>query len=208
MKKTPARKVAPAKGRMETQKITIPAIDIKMVTIILESDSPLITHRFSSKAKQGMLDRQQKKARQGRPIRDPKQEYLDSMYYLKDEKTPAFPGGAFKDAAVSACRFADGMKMTTTRGAFHVMDDLVKIEGKPRMREDTVRLQGRGSPADLRYRAEFPKWKVTLTIRYNAGAISVEQITNLLNIAGFGVGIGEWRPEKRGSFGMFHVKTR
>ncbi len=41
----------------------------------------------------------------------------------------------------------------------------------------------------------------------NSGAISAEQIANLLNTAGFGVGIGEWRPEKNGSYGRFHVAS-
>jgi hypothetical protein len=30
---------------------------------------------------------------------------------------------------------------------------------------------------------------------------------NLFNTAGFGVGIGEWRSEKDGQHGMFHVAT-
>ena len=113
----------------------------------------------------------------------------------------------FKNAAVSGCRFADGIKMTVARGAFHVVEELSPIEGEPSMRPggDMVRV-GMGK-ADLRYRGEFRKWKTTLRIRYNASALSVEQIVNLFNSAGFGVGVGEWRPEKDGSHGMFHVAT-
>ena len=59
--------------------------------------------------------------------------------------------------------------------------------------------------ADIRYRAEFKKWKATLTIRYNAHVISTEQIINLYHVAGFSIGIGDWRPQKEGSHGMFHV---
>ena len=36
---------------------------------------------------------------------------------------------------------------------------------------------------------------------------SVEQIVNLFNVAGFGIGVGEARPQKNGSWGMFHVAT-
>ena len=79
------------------------------------------------------------------------------------------------------------------------------IEGKSNMREDMVRI-GMGT-ADVRYRPEFKEWRVKLPIRYNEDAISLDQIVNLFNLGGFGVGIGEWRPEKRGVHGMFHVAT-
>ena len=42
---------------------------------------------------------------------------------------------------------------------------------------------------------------------YNASAVSPEQIINYFNIGGFGVGVGEWRPEKDGQWGRFHVAT-
>lgn len=93
--------------------------------------------------------------------------------------------------------------MTAARGAFHIQGELVEIVGEPKPREDMVRV-GMGT-ADIRYRAEFSPWKVRLSLSYNAGALSPEQIVNLFNIAGFGVGVGEWRPEKDGSYGRFHV---
>ena len=87
------------------------------------------------------------------------------------------------------------------------MDELVEIKGTPRMREDMVQVGGMSKVADIRYRGEFPEWRATLNIRYNAGAISPEQILNMLNIGGFSNGIGEWRPSRDGSFGTFHVAT-
>ena len=87
---------------------------------------------------------------------------------------------------------------------FFVPGELVAIEGEPSMREDMVRV-GMGT-ADLRYRPEFKSWSISLPIEYNADAITLEQIVNLVNLAGFGVGIGEWRPERDGQYGMFHAE--
>ena len=84
-----------------------------------------------------------------------------------------------------------------------MLDDLVKIDGTPRMHEAMVRLKN-GS-ADIRYRAEFPEWACTLRILYNAAYVSPEQLVNLLQLAGFHVGIGEHRVERDGDNGMFEV---
>ena len=187
------------------QMVAIKAINIKRASIELVGDSPLIVHAWSAKAKREMLDKQMKKAKTAKAAKDPEADYEEAFYRLPD-KTPAFPVIAFKAAAVSAGgRFSDGLKMTELRGAFHIEGELVAIEGKPTMREDMVRV-GMGT-ADIRYRPEFKSWRVLLPIRYNSDAISLDQIVNIFNLAGFGVGVGEWRPERDGQYGMFHVAT-
>ena len=95
--------------------------------------------------------------------------------------------------------------MVFLRGAFHVEGDLVHVEGEPQRREDMVRV-GMGT-ADIRYRPEFPKWATELDVSYNSRALAAEQIVNLFEIAGFAVGVGEWRPEKDGQFGRFRVEA-
>jgi hypothetical protein len=196
-------------------------IDFQEMEIMIAGDSPLIMHKWSDKAKKEILDKQMKKAKTGKQAKDPVQDYLDSMYWMdgqpesKDEAVAlidsgkarfGFPAVAFKNAAVTAVTQVDGMTKVLARGVFHVNlgDELVEIVGQPRMREDMVRV-GMGT-ADIRYRGEFPEWSAQLRIRYNASVVSAEQIVNLFRLAGFAVGIAEWRPEKDGSYGMFHVE--
>ena len=90
------------------------------------------------------------------------------------------------------------------RAAFHIDGELLEINGIPKIREDMVKV-GLGV-ADIRYRAEFCPWSMTFSVKYNAGAISLEQLINLFNLGGFACGIGEWRAERGGSFGAFHVE--
>ena len=178
-------------------------MDIQVMTINLVGDSPLVVHKWSDKAKKMMLDKQMQKAEKGKKVaKDPEQDYRDSMYEHPDGGY-GFPAVAFKAVAVSACSQIDGMTKVQARGAFHVVGDMVKVDGVPNMREDMVRV-GMGT-ADIRYRGEFKKWKCKLTVRYNARSLSAERIINLFNIAGFAVGVGEYRPEKNGSWGMFSV---
>lgn len=194
----------PAKSE-NTEAIAIPSIEVGLLEAVLIGDSPLIMHKWSEKAKKQMLDKQMKVAVKGKEAKNPEQDFLDCIYHHPDGGY-GFPSVAFKNAAVSACRFTDGTKMTVARGAFHVEGEFVKIEGsEPTPREDMVRV-GMGT-ADIRYRAEFLQWRAKVRISFNKRALSVEQIINLFNLAGFGVGVGEWRPEKDGQFGRFHVAT-
>lgn len=184
--------------------IVIPRIDLGQMEITLVGDSELIMNQWSQKAIDMMLLKQTKGAKTAKEAKDPEKDFQSSMYRLPDGRY-AFPSIAFKSAAVGACRFSDGVKMTEARGAFHVLGELIPIEGEPRRRQDMVRV-GMGT-ADIRFRGGFPEWRATIVITYNRAALSVEQITNLFNLAGFGVGIGEWRPEKNGPFGRFHVAS-
>lgn len=88
-------------------------------------------------------------------------------------------------------------------GAFHIDGEFVEINGVPDMREDMCKV-GMGV-ADIRYRGEFKEWSATFQVKYNASAISLEQLVNLFNLGGFACGLGEWRIEKGGAYGAYHV---
>ena len=46
-------------------------------------------------------------------------------------------------------------------------------------------------------------------LEYNAsGQMKIGDIINCMNAGGYTCGIGEWRPEKDGRFGRFHVELR
>ena len=205
----------------------LPPLQIQRASLYIVGDTPLISHAWSEKAKLMMLQKQQKKASTTKEIRRPTVEFVNSLYWLtekpdfesmSDEEAQAkwfevlpnskfgFPTLAFKDAAVSGAfqqKVLD--KKTTARGAIHTIDEFVVIEGTTTIREDMTRI-GMGT-ADLRYRAEFKSWATVINLKYNSGAISLEQVVNLFNIGGFSNGVGDWRPAKDGNFGTFHVES-
>lgn len=202
-------------AKKETIAAAVPEINIQQLKITLIGDSSLLSHRWSEKAKKQMLDKQMKVAKTAKQAREPERDFFESLYWLDgmpsnptlgdiNKARFGFPAVAFKSAAVDASLQTDGGKKTVSRAAFHVIGDLVEINGSvPEMREDMVKINM--GTADLRYRGEFKNWHATLNIRYNADVMSASQICNLFNLGGFGVGVGEWRPQKDGSFGMFHV---
>ena len=208
-------------AKKEELGIELPALKIGLMEVTLVGDSPLIVHAWSMKAKKEMLDKQMKKAKGAKEAKDPRSDFDASLYRLPDGGY-GFPSVAFKGAAVTAGTSVAGITKVAARQAFHVLGEdadvegafdgcksrvnLVRIEGgAPTMREDMVRV-GMGT-ADLRYRGEFTDWHAKILVRYNANVLSESQILNLLNTAGFAVGVGEWRPEKDGMNGMYHVAT-
>lgn len=185
--------------------VSLPRLEICTMEMELVGDSPLILNRFPEKARREIEGKQAQEASVGRKKRKPKEEYKASLYE-HPKGGYGFPAGGLKQAAIRGSKAA-GAVMADMRGAFHVVGDgeeqVVKINGKPSMRTDMVRLKG--TVADIRYRGQFKEWSMTLLVRYNARAVSPVQIINFFQLAGFGVGIGEWRPQHNGQMGMFHV---
>lgn len=182
--------------------IEIKRPDLRIIAIEIYGKTPLICHNWSEKTKKEMLGKQMGKPKV-RSFKNPQADYEACLYPLPSGDGYGFPAIAFKASAVRAAKMFD-ITMVDARQMFFVYPDegdLVRINGEPSPREDMVRLQGK--TADIRYRAEFREWGATLNVEYNAGVLTDEQLVNLFYMAGFSVGVGEWRPEKNGAFGCF-----
>lgn len=215
-----------ATKKANTEVIEIRPIEIKKVTIRIVGDTPLIMHAWSEKAKRMMLEAQMGVAKgKKKEAKNPVDDFIRSMYWLtpmpEDGTMESFeeaiengarfglPVTAFKQAAISAAyRMGWSKDKMSMRGAFFIDSDengMIEIHSDtPEMREDMVKV-GMGT-ADIRYRGEFKNWYTDLTISYNAnGQYSLENIVNIINAGGYVCGVGEWRPERDGQNGMFHV---
>lgn len=210
------------------QVVEIRPLDIQQVKIKIVGDTPLIVHAWSEKARRQMLEAQMKTTKtKAKDVRDPYDDFINSMYWLteKPESTPeafakavkkgakwGFPTSAIKQAGNSAAyRLSWCKNQMELRGSYFLTSEfgeLAEIKGSvPEMREDMVRI-GMGS-ADLRYRAEYREWHMDLILEFNAsGNLSLEQIINVINCGGYVTGIGEWRPEKDGNNGRYHIETK
>lgn len=213
---------------VKTEIVAIKPIEMNVVEITIKGDTPLIMHAWSEKAKRMMLEAQTGKAKgKKKELRNPVEDFINSMYWLTEAPTEyteeafekaiengarfGFPVTAFKQAAISAAYRMKWVKdKMGLRGAFFIesdCDDMIEIKSDtPIMREDMVKI-GMGT-ADLRYRGEFRNWSATFRVKYNInGEFSLENILNIINAGGQVCGVGEWRPERDGQFGMYHVDT-
>lgn len=179
-----------------------------------------------------------KKDKKAMSIRDPFAEFMDAAYWITpepEEKTPeafeqalangakfGFKTIAFKMAALSACYRAGiipnqmGMKcsffVNAVDGIHHETGEelaVIRSDKPPVFREDMVRIGGLAKTADLRYRPAFVDWKTDLIVTLiDTGTFTMESIINGINLGGYMNGVGEWRMERDGDFGRFHVEVQ
>jgi len=187
-------------SRINTETIRIPIIGI----------APLMTNKFSNKAKQQMRDAMQNRKSPREP-KNPEQEYHDAAYYLDDGER-GMQAIAFKKCTVSAARyFPKNVTMVGLKQALFMEGEfskkeglmLVRIIGTPEMREDVVRVGNGG--ADLRYRPYWYEWSASIDVTYVKSMLTRDSVLSLVEAGGLGVGVGEYRPEKGGDCGTFKI---
>lgn len=180
------------------------------VTVKAMPGALLVIHAFAEKAKQEIRDKQGKKAKKAKEMRDPNAEFLAARY-LNEQGLECAPVTAIKKSIITAATAFDGLTKVALRQAVFVApeDDpasaylpIETLKGKPSigvMREDavTIGINTRG----LTYRPEYKDWQLRFTIDFNARMVSEEQLRALVDQAGWGVGICEGRPERSSALG-------
>jgi hypothetical protein len=190
-------------------KVQLKELPIQRVNIDIVGVSPLIVNAFSEKAIRMIEDKQQGKSKSSKhPPKNPEEDY-EGAKHISPEGWEGFPAGGFKAAIVRGAKIV-GLEMKSTRNAVFIVPDdeesqLIRIHGESRMRRDMVRIAN-GS-ADVRYRPEYPQWEATLPIEFNSGVISLEYVYQIVSAGGYGVGVGEMRPERTNfGYGRFKIK--
>jgi len=144
-------------------------------------------------------------------------EYAERGTYRDSERNLCLLGASIKAALVSAA----GRRTCAERGITPalvkhdtlVVEDLVPLrrdDGHRRLRdfrldERTVG-EGRGHHRHLRHRARIDDWAACFHVMSRT-AIGIEDVSLLVAVAGEEVGVGDNRPETRGSFGTFALRS-
>jgi len=163
----------------------------------------LIQNNFSQKSVEEMLKKQM-----GFEVkREPKKprDCIERAHIRNMAEVVCIPPIAFKKGMLTAAAAAGkSFKKTHLRQQLFIEGNSIPFTFErmlPRM--DIVRLGGVARTPDVRFRPMFENWRARLIITYS-DALKVESVIDLLNRAGK-VGVGEWRPEKDGTFGTYHV---
>lgn len=184
------------------QTIVIQQPTILSVGLEVTGTSDLIQNKFSQKSVEAMLRKHMGISVQ-RESKKPRQVLEEATVYNTDGRV-ALPPTGFKLAMISAASQLKGLKKTQLRTALFVVGNSIPITYEkmiPRM--DITRTSGIGRTPDIRFRPSFTNWKARMIVQFS-DTLTVQSVVDLLNRAG-NVGVGEWRPEKNGTFGTFRV---
>jgi len=184
----------------------------KIVKIQIEGITPLLMNRQSERIKE-MLRRYQFDdfKKQGKDKnKDLKkiteEDLIKEKIHYDDDGNVCFPVMGFKEGMINVAPkigiYANNLN------SIQIFGNLVPIKFK-KMKINRVmgRTSGRNKTPQEIIRPEFTEWSCELTIRFNSELLNEEQLVNLINWAGSEVGLGDWRPETRGSYGIYKVKS-
>lgn len=191
--------------------ITLKPINTKKVKVTIVGTSILVQHKFSEKALKQIRDAEAGRKTKDREARNPAKDAEEALHKTADGRY-GIPAVAIKACIVNSAHKDYGIEKTLVRKSLFI--ECKDTEGnlpirckEPKIREDWVRVGNDG--VTLRYRPEFASgWECDIEIIYDSDNLQSKDIVNLLNRAGFGVGLLEFRPEKGGDWGRFEVKTK
>jgi hypothetical protein len=192
--------------------ITIAAPDIRVIRIPIIGEAPLMINKFSAKA-QAIMQATQEAGSTAKTKKTREAKDFEGLYngarHIATEGWDGIHAAAFRNAAISACRTA-GFTMTKAKLAIFALPDgfdrddrtpLVRITvGQPEM--DISPCRNATGVVDLRARPIYFPWEATVSLRYDAGILTAQDVLNLMARVGAQVGVGEGRPDSKMSAGL------
>lgn len=186
--------------------------NFKEIKFHIVGTAPLLVNRFPAKAKQEIREKQEAgstAATRKRP-RAPKD--FDALYedafYQSKQGWYGIHAASLRNAMIACCRLTD-IEMTIAKLCLFIRADgfdakdgtpLVRLWGEP-TRDERMAQPAYGGP-DIRVRARFDEWSMTVRVRYDADRFSAESVTALLMRAGMQCGLADGRPFSKKSNGI------
>lgn len=202
-----------AKGKAEqATEISIMEVAQGELNVCILGESPLIYNAMSEKVRHELLMPAPKKnsAEKASNLKhDPFTEFRNCTYQNLGNKAATrlnFPSVAFKKAMAAAALDIPGAQKTQMGRLVWALGDRVDIFGVPQLFCAITRSADMNRTPDVRTRAILAEWACRVSFRFMKPILKDQTVVNLLAVAGFTQGIGDWRQAKgSGSYGQFKL---
>lgn len=201
--------------------IELKPVSIGIVEITIVGDGDLILNKMNDPTTRALTDQRKDKAKKIEKTNE-WEEIITSIHW-RDGKPSDMTEEGLKEALINnaPCITAFGLKKSFCAAVVRNEIDtystkfdacvnivskggLIPIEFAEHYVDEKLMSPKKGAPV-LVHLNRFSGWSAKLTISYiEGGAYSLEQIVNIINLAGFGIGIGSGRSS---GYGRYHVKS-
>ena len=199
--------------------ITIEPIRVKHATVCIEGDGDLVLNKMNARNSRVLSADDRKKIkevpnvwediitavhwRDGYPVKDTYNELTEEhLYQMLTENAPCITGfGLKKSWGQAVVRNEIDTYATKFDNAVNIVSGLVPIKFSEHYVDQKLMSPKRGAPLPVLLN-RFSGWSAEIPITYTEHVYSMEQIVNIINVAGFGLGIGSGRTS---GYGRYHV---
>lgn len=199
--------------------IVVEHIKIQHATICIEGDGDLVLNKMSARNERILSADDRKKIkevpnvwediitsvhwRDGYPVKDTYEELTEEhLYDMLTNNAPCITGfGLKKSWGQAVVRNEIDTYATKFDNAVNVVSSLVPIKFVEHNVDKKLMAPKRGAPLPVLLN-RFSGWSAEIPITYTEHVYSLEQIVNIINMAGFGLGIGSGRTS---GYGRYHV---
>lgn len=205
----------------KTTTVEIKKREVKHATIVIEGDGDLVLNKMNRRNTDALLADDRKKVKEAPNVwedvitslhwRDPipmADTYKESdeamMHKMLEENAPCITAfGLKKSFGQAVVRNEIDKYATKIDNAINVVADkgLVPITFAQWSIDERLMSPKKGSPVVVRLN-HFSGWRASFRIDYTDNVYSLNEIVNIINLAGFGLGIGSGRSS---GYGRYHV---
>lgn len=199
--------------------ITVEPIKVQHAIICIEGDGDLVLNKMNARNERLLAADDRKKIkevsnmwediitavhwRDGYPVKDTYAELTEEhLYEMLANNAPCISGfGLKKSWGQAVVRNEIDTYATKFDNAVNVVSSLVPIKFAEHNVDKKLMAPKRGAPLPVLLN-RFSGWSAEIPITYTEHVYSLEQIVNIINMAGFGLGIGSGRTS---GYGRYHV---
>lgn len=196
-------------------------LDIKTAEVTIVGDGDLVLNKMNDVTSRELTDIRKNKAKDVTKEVNEWESIMTAIHW-RDGKPTDFSESGMKKALKNnaPCLTAFGLKKsfgqavvqngidtysTKFNAGMNIVatGNLVPIKFANHFIDEKLMSPKRGAPVLVRLN-RFTGWSATFTIQYTGAVYSLEQIINIINMAGFSIGIGSGRTS---GYGRYHVEN-
>lgn len=178
---------------------------LQTIQVVIEGISPLLVNRFhedeADKSTSGVHRREERLK--------PEEDAEKRLYPVNGKGVPTFPSDNIRQSMIkAAARTKIGRRSAATdaAAAIYLYPPLLDLESEWHLDSRAVVIPATGGRI-LRHRPMFDEWQLEFSLQVNTDLIDAATVQKILEDAGALVGIGDYRPARKGPYGRFAIRT-